>query len=177
MTEAGRPLDAETLRARAAAVRVVGFDVDGVCTDGRLFYGPSGEALHAFHAQDGLGIARARSHLLLVAVTGRKSKNVEARLSELKVPHILQGIFDKAAAFQEVLDANGFGWDQAAFIGDDVNDVPCLQRAALGFTVPNAVLDVFPHAHAVTRKSGGHGALRELLETVLKAQGHWTSDR
>lgn len=165
------------LVSRAQRVRIVGFDVDGVCTDGRIWYGPTGEALHAFHARDGLGIVLARkAGLVLVAVSGRNSPNVAARLGELKVPHILQGVGKKAEAFGRVLAELGAAWDEAAFIGDDVNDVPCLRRAGLAACVPDAADGVATFAHVVTRRSGGQGALRELIEIVLRAQGRWSED-
>lgn len=165
------------LQSRAQRIRVIGFDVDGVCTDGRIWYGPQGEALHAFHARDGLGIVSARkAGLVLVAVTGRTSANVAARLGELKVPHILQGVQKKAEAFGRVLADLGMGWEQAAFIGDDINDVPCLRRAGLAACVPDSAEGVAAFVHVVTRQHGGEGALRELIEMVMRAQGLWEID-
>lgn len=165
------------LQSRAQRIRVIGFDVDGVCTDGRIWYGPQGEALHAFHTRDGLGIVSARkAGLILVAVTGRTSANVAARLGELKVPHILQGVHKKAESFGGVLAQVGAAWEEAAFIGDDVNDVPCLRRAGLAACVPESAEGVARFAHVVTRCRGGEGALRELIEMVLRAQGRWEID-
>ena len=159
---------------RAARIRVVAFDVDGVCTDGRLYYGKDGEVLHAFHARDGLGIALARTAgIILVAISGRVSANVQARLSELKVPHIRQGIMDKASELSNVLAEIGADWSETAFIGDDVNDLACIQRAGLGFCPADAADDVPARAHVVTRRRGGEGALREVIECVLKARGLW----
>lgn len=165
------------LATRAQRIRVIGFDVDGVCTDGRLYYGPTGEALHAFCSRDGLGIVLARkAGLIMAAITGRTSANVQARLGELKVPHIVQGVIKKADAFGAVLDQVGARWEEAAFIGDDVNDVPCLKRAGLAACVPDAADGVADFVHVVTRRKGGEGALRELIEIVLRAQGRWSSD-
>jgi 3-deoxy-D-manno-octulosonate 8-phosphate phosphatase (KDO 8-P phosphatase) len=167
----------EELVARAKRVRLVAFDVDGVCTDGRLYYGPEGEAMHAFHARDGLGIVRARlSGLVLAAVTGRVSKNVDARLRELKVPHILQGVLHKDDALGEILTKTHVTWNEVAWIGDDVNDIPCMRKAGLAACVPDAADDVPAHVHLVTEHKGGRGALRELLELVMKAQGTWRVD-
>jgi 3-deoxy-D-manno-octulosonate 8-phosphate phosphatase (KDO 8-P phosphatase) len=174
MSGGARLSDAE-VEARARRITVVGFDVDGVCTDGKLYYGAQGEALHAFHARDGMGIVKARlAGLTLVAISGRSSANVAARLGELKVPFIRQGIWDKAATLDTVLSEVGAAWEQVAFVGDDINDVPCLRRAALAVAVPDAAADVLPFAHLVTAAAGGRGALREVLERVLKAQGKWT---
>lgn len=165
------------LQSRAQRIRVIGFDVDGVCTDGRIWYGPTGEALHAFHARDGLGIVSARkAGIVLVAVTGRNSANVAARLGELKVPHVLQGVQKKAEAFGAVLLQVGASWEEAAFIGDDINDVPCLRRAGLAACVPESAAGVADFAHVVTRSRGGEGALRELIEMVMRAQGRWEID-
>jgi len=164
----------DDLAARAQCIRVVAFDVDGVCTDGKLYYGEHGEVLHAFFARDGLGIGIARkAGLILVAVSGRSSKHVEARLSELKVPHILQGVAKKDEALERVLDELGATWAETAFIGDDINDLPPMKKAGLACCVPDAADDVAEAAHVVTRRPGGRGALRELLELVLRAQGRW----
>ena len=168
---------AAEIDARAAAIRVLAFDVDGVCTDGRLFYGPDGCALHAFHARDGLGIVRARNAgLLLVAVSGRRSKNVEARLSELKVPHIRQGVQLKAAELQSILAIDGHQWSECCYVGDDVNDVSCLRRAGLAVVPKDAVPDAAAFAHVVTQRRGGDGVLREVVELILRAQGKWVVD-
>jgi 3-deoxy-D-manno-octulosonate 8-phosphate phosphatase (KDO 8-P phosphatase) len=166
------PLD--ELAARARDVKVVAFDVDGVLTDGRLYYGPDGELMHAFQARDGLGMVRARlAGLVLVAVTGRVSKNVDARLRELKVQHVVQGARQKDEELQAVLDKEGASFAQAAFVGDDVNDVCCFAKVRLAACVPDSADDVAPHVHYVTRRKGGEGALREVIELVLKAQGRW----
>jgi 3-deoxy-D-manno-octulosonate 8-phosphate phosphatase (KDO 8-P phosphatase) len=165
------------LATRAQRIRVIGFDVDGVCTDGRLYYGPAGEALHAFATRDGLGMALARkAGLVLAAVSGRTSASVLSRLSELKVPHILQGVSKKADALGGVLAQVGASWEEAAFIGDDVNDVPCMKKVGLAACVPDAADGVADFAHVVVRRRGGEGALRELIEIVLRAQGRWSAD-
>ncbi len=162
------------LAGRAQQVRVVAFDVDGVCTDGKLYYGEHGEVLHAFFARDGLGIGIARAAgLTLVAVSGRTSKHVEVRLRELKVPHILQGIVKKDEALERQLAEIGATWSQTAYIGDDINDMPPMKKAGLACCVLDAADDVAGVAHYVTRRAGGRGALRELLELVLRAQGRW----
>ncbi len=169
-------IDAD-IDARAKKIRVLAFDVDGVATDGRLFYGKDGCALHAFHARDGLGLVRAReAGIVLAAISGRTSANVEARLSELKVPHIRQGVWKKAAELQAILDSVGADWSQCCFVGDDVNDVSCLKRAGLACCPRDAVDDVFAHVHLVSRRDGGHGVLREIVERILRAQGKWTID-
>ena len=165
------------LATRAQRIRVIGFDVDGVCTDARLYYGASGEQLHAFSARDGLGIVLARkAGLIMVAVSGRTSASVTVRMTELKVPHILQGVAKKAEAFGGVLQQLGATWEQAAFIGDDINDVPCMKKAGLAACVPDAADGVSDHVHVIVRRRGGEGALRELIEIVLRSQGRWSAD-
>ena len=166
------PLD--DLVARARDVKVVAFDVDGVLTDGRIYYGPDGELMHAFQARDGLGIVRARlAGLVLVAVTGRVSKNVDARLRELKVHHVVQGARQKDDDLGAVLAKEGASYAQTAYVGDDVNDVCCFEKARFAACVPDSADDVAPHVHYVTRRRGGEGALREVLQMILKAQGRW----
>lgn len=170
-------IEAAELSSRAQRIRVIGFDVDGVCTDARLYYGASGEMMHAFSSRDGLGIVLARkAGLVLAAISGRTSASVAARMGELKVPHILQGVGKKADALGGVLAQVGASWEQAAFIGDDVNDVPCLKRVGLAACVPDAADGVSDFAHVVVRRRGGEGALRELIEIVLRAQGRWSVD-
>jgi 3-deoxy-D-manno-octulosonate 8-phosphate phosphatase (KDO 8-P phosphatase) len=167
-------LSAADLEARARAVRVIAFDVDGVCTDGRLYYGPTGEMLHAFHARDGLGLVLARTAgLVLAAVSGRDSFHVSARMRELRVPHILQGIQHKADAVEKLLAELALPFEALAYIGDDVNDLPVISRAGLSACVADAADDVLTRVDYITRRRGGEGALRELIELVLKAQGKW----
>ena len=162
---------------RARRVRVLAFDVDGVCTDGRLYYGPDGCALHAFHARDGLGIVKAReAGLVLAAISGRASKNVTARLTELKVPHIRQGVQHKAVELDRLLGELGVPWSACCFVGDDVNDVGCLRRAGLAVAPADAVDDAIAVAHHVARRAGGDGVLREVVELVLRAQERWVVD-
>ncbi len=167
--------DVLSVHQRAQRIEVIAFDVDGVCTDGKLYYGPNGEMLHAFHARDGLGMARARvAGIVLCAISGRASQNVLARMQELRVPHVLQGIADKTAALAGVLEQEGKTFAQAAFIGDDINDLPLLKTVGLAACVADAVPQLPPCVHLVTRNKGGEGALRELIEAVLVAQGRWT---
>lgn len=162
------------LDERARKVRVIAFDVDGVCTDGRLYYGPTGEMLHAFHARDGLGLVLARNAgIVLCAVSGRESSHVSARMRELRVPHILQGILHKADAVEKLLSQLALTFEELAYIGDDVNDLPVLSRCGLSACVADAADDVPARVHYITRRRGGEGALRELIELVLKAQGKW----
>ena len=162
------------LAAKAAQIQLVAFDVDGVCTDGRLYYGDDGEALHAFHARDGMGLVLARQQgLPTAAISGRRSGHVQSRLSELKVPHILQGIQDKPAHLENLKAQYGCEWQHVAYVGDDVNDIGLLQKVGLGAAVADAAYGVADCAHFSLQTVGGRGALRELLEGILRVQAKW----
>ena len=159
---------------KAQRIRLVAFDVDGVCTDGRFYYGAQGEALPAFHARDGMGLVLARQHgIPTAAISGRNSKNVQARLSELKVPHIHQGISDKLAVLEALRVQYELQWDEIAFVGDDVNDIVLLQQVGLSVVVADAAYGVGEHATFTLATRGGHGALRELIEGILRCQNKW----
>ncbi len=167
----------DDVRARAAKVKVLAFDVDGVCTDGKLYYGADGCALHAFHARDGLGLVKARlAGITTVAISGRSSKNVEARLGELKVPYIRQGIAHKDRELQGILSELDVDASAVCYVGDDVNDVCVMDIVGLACAVADAEDDAKAHAHHVTQRAGGQGVLRELVELILRAQGRWKTD-
>jgi 3-deoxy-D-manno-octulosonate 8-phosphate phosphatase (KDO 8-P phosphatase) len=170
-------LGAAEIDARARRIKVLAFDVDGVCTDGRLYYGPDGCALHAFHARDGLGLVRARlAGLVCAAISGRASRNVDARLGELKVPYIRQGIMHKDRELQTILNDVGASLDEVCFVGDDVNDLCCLRTVGLAVAPADADPAVLLAVHMVTGRSGGQGVLREVVERILRAQGRWSDD-
>lgn len=165
-----------TISDRARGITVLAFDVDGVCTDGKLYYGPDGCALHAFHARDGLGIVKARqAGIICCAISGRSSKNVDARLGELKVPFIRQGVSDKAAELRGILAELKATPDQACFVGDDVNDLGVMGIVGLSVAVADAETMVLGAAHHVTRCVGGGGVIREVVELILTAQGRWNA--
>jgi 3-deoxy-D-manno-octulosonate 8-phosphate phosphatase (KDO 8-P phosphatase) len=159
---------------RARTIRMLVLDVDGVLTDGRLFYGPDGQALTAFHILDGHGIAMAiRAGLSLAIVTGRESEAVARRAREMGIREIHQKATDKLPVFEGLLAKSGLDASQAACMGDDLPDLPLLRRAGLAITVPDAVDEVRAAAHYVTRRPGGQGAVREAVELLLKSQSHW----
>ena len=165
-----------TVTERARAIALLAFDVDGVCTDGKLYYGPDGCALHAFHARDGLGLVMARqAGIVCCAISGRRSRNVEARLGELKVPFIRQGVGDKATEMQAILQECSLTPAQACFVGDDINDLSVMAMSGLAVAVADAEPAVLAAAHVVTRRLGGGGALREIVELILRAQDRWTA--
>jgi 3-deoxy-D-manno-octulosonate 8-phosphate phosphatase (KDO 8-P phosphatase) len=162
---------------RAKAIRMLVLDVDGVMTDGRLFYGPGGQELTAFHILDGHGIKMAiRSGLTLAIVTGRESEAVAQRMRELGVVELHQKAVDKLAVFQDLLGKSGLDVSQVACMGDDLLDLPLLRRAGLAIAVPDAVDEVRAAAHYVTSRRGGRGAVREAVELLLKSQNLWAGE-
>lgn len=157
---------------RAAQIRLVALDVDGVLTDGRLYYGPHGEALKVFDVRDGHGIKMLLGHGIDVAIlSSRSSDIVAARARELGIRRVLQGRSDKSHAWRELLTEAGVGPHEAGFIGDDLPDVPVLAAAGLAATVADARDEVKAVAHWITPQSGGRGAVRALAEFILRAQG------
>jgi len=163
--------------ARARAVRLAIFDVDGVLTDGTLYIGAQGEAFKAFHIHDGHGVKMLQSGGVAAAIlSGRTSQAVAVRARELGIAHVLQGIGDKAAAFERLVASLGMDGASCAFVGDDLPDLEVMKRCGLAVAVANAVDDVKAAAHYVTRARGGRGAVREFCELVLRAQGRRVAD-
>ena len=158
--------------ARARRVRLVVFDVDGVLTDGRLWYGPGGEELKAFHAFDGHGIHLLRQGGIDTAIlSGRDSAAVEERARELGIGHVMQGIDDKRAAFERMLRRVKVKRAAAAYMGDDLVDLPVLQRCGFACAPREAPEDVRRRVHYVPSAPAGRGAAREVCEFILEAQG------
>jgi 3-deoxy-D-manno-octulosonate 8-phosphate phosphatase (KDO 8-P phosphatase) len=159
------------LRDRARAVRVLVLDVDGVLTDGTLYYSASGEEMKAFNIQDGLGIKMLQAGGVEPAIiSGRGSRALELRAQDLGIRHLVQGAEHKLAAFERLLRDLDLGPQQAACMGDDLPDLPVLERCVLAVTVPDAPDQVRARAHYVSRRRGGHGAVREVCELILAAQ-------
>ena len=160
------------LRARARGIRLLILDVDGVLTNGRLYYSADGDELKAFHIHDGLGLKMLRGTGVEVAiVTGRTSRAVELRAENLGVPHVFQGVGDKLAVFEQLLKRLTLPAEAAAAMGDDLPDLPVLRRCGLASCVPEAPTLVRSHSHYVTQRPGGAGAVRELCELIMAAQG------
>ena len=157
---------------RAGRVRVMIFDVDGVLTDGHLWYGPAGEALKAFSVLDGHGMKMLmKSGVEVALLSGRSSPAVSIRAAELGIRHALQGIEDKASAFAGLLARLGLAADQAGFMGDDLVDLPVLRRSAFACAPGGAHALVLRHAHYIAAAAAGAGAAREVCEYVMQAQG------
>ena len=159
--------------ARARAVRLAIFDVDGVLTDGTIYMGPAGEAFKAFNIADGHGVKMLQAAGVAVAIiSGRSSEAVARRAEELAIAHLVQGSKDKFADFERVIEGLGLGREACAFVGDDLPDLAVMRACGFAVAVANAADAVKAHAHYVTTASGGRGAVREFCELVLRAQGH-----
>lgn len=157
---------------RAQTVRLMIFDVDGVMTDGGLYYTDAGEELKAFNSLDGHGLKMLRqSGVQLAIITGRSSNLVAHRARNLGIDHVIQGAHDKLASFEKLLADTGFTPADCGYMGDDVIDLPVMRRAAFAVAVPDSPTLVRQHAHYVTGARGGHGAVREACEVIMQAQG------
>lgn len=165
-----RDMDA-ALRERAADVRLLVLDVDGVLTDGKLYFDHDGNELKAFDTRDGLGIkALQRFGIEVAVITGRESGAVTHRMAQLQVKHVYQGREDKLSAFLDLLELTGLDAAQVCFAGDDWIDLPLLMRVGLAVSVPDAEERVKEHAHLITKRKGGDGAVREVCNLILAAQ-------
>ena len=157
---------------KAGAIRLLVLDVDGVLTDGRLYFGPRGEALKVFDVRDGYGLtALRRAGVEIAVISGRRSPAVAARCRELEVRHVHQGVSDKLAVFERLRVRLKLAPEACACVGDDLPDVPLMNAVAL----PSAVADAHPAvrraAAVVTRQGGGRGAVREVCDLLLAAAG------
>ena len=174
-------------QARARRIKLLLFDVDGVLTDGKLFLFPvstsesggaaSGQIVveaKGFHAQDGAGISIARiAGIKAGLITRRNSETVALRARDLKLEQVHQGIRNKLKAFREILSAERLSASEVAFVGDDVIDLTVMRNCGFSVAVANARREVKQAAHYVTPHAGGDGALRDVIEFILKAQGKW----
>jgi len=157
---------------RAKRIKLVVFDVDGVMTDGSLYLCDDGQEFKAFNVQDGLGMKLLKATgVELGIITGRTSNVVVKRAENTGVEHYFQGVENKLEAFDRLVGDLGLEYEQCAFMGDDFIDLPPMRRAGLAVTVPAAPQLVKAHAHYVTQREGGRGAVRELVELIMRAQG------
>jgi 3-deoxy-D-manno-octulosonate 8-phosphate phosphatase (KDO 8-P phosphatase) len=165
----------ELLKA-AHGVRIVFLDVDGVLTDGGLHFTDQGETTKRFNTLDGHGIKLLqKAGLVAAVVTGRDSAPLRLRLQQLGVTHAVFGTEDKVPAAQSILDALGLDWSQAAMMGDDWPDLPVMRRCALAAAPANAHAENVAQADFVSQAEGGQGAVRELCDLVLMANGHYAA--
>jgi 3-deoxy-D-manno-octulosonate 8-phosphate phosphatase (KDO 8-P phosphatase) len=164
----------DALLARAKGVRIVFFDVDGVLTDGKLYYSEQGEVLKAFHSLDGHGLKMLqRAGIVPAIISGRDSPALRTRLAHIGVTQFALGTEDKLPAAEKLLAALGLNWSQAAAMGDDWPDLPLLSHAALACAPANAHHEAKAVAHLVTQTVGGMGAARELVDVLLHACGQY----
>ena len=157
---------------KAAHIRLLIFDVDGVLTDGSLFIGDDGQEYKAFNSQDGHGIKMLIKHGVIVAIiTGRTSKVVEYRMANLGIEHVYQGQRNKLPAYEKLAADLGISAAETAYVGDDVVDLPVMRRVGLAIAVQDAHPLVCTHSHWQTPRCGGRGAARDVCEMLLEAKG------
>ena len=164
----------QSIQERAARVKLLLMDCDGVLTDGRIWILENGEDQKAFHTRDGLGLELLhRAGLRSGVISGRNSSALARRAQSLGISFVWQGREDKREAFADTLAQAGITRDEVAFVGDDLTDLPLMAQSALAVAVADAVAEVKSRAHYVTTANGGNGAVREVVELILKAQGRW----
>ena len=166
----------DDLLARARAVKLLIFDIDGVLTDGSLFYGDDGQDYKAFNSRDGHGIKMLRASGVETAIlTGRMSQVVLHRARNLGIGRIIQGAHDKLVSYEAMLIETGLRAEETAYMGDDVVDLPVMRRCGLACTVPDAPIEVQSRSHYVAQAAAGRGAGREVCELIMRAQGTWAA--
>lgn len=158
--------------AKAADVRLMGFDIDGVMTDGHLYFSPRGDEMKAFFVRDGLGLQMlAKGGVKLAIITGRSSDIVAQRAANLGIGLVLQGVKDKKAAMADLLEREGLSFAEAGYMGDDVVDVAVMRACGFSATVPDGHALARRHADYAAAAAAGAGAVREVCEFILRAQG------
>jgi 3-deoxy-D-manno-octulosonate 8-phosphate phosphatase (KDO 8-P phosphatase) len=161
-------------RDRAKKIRLLLLDVDGVLTDGRLAFDGAGQEIKFFHIRDGQGIRLLQQAGIHVGIlTGRRSKAVSYRASDLGIRLVFQNLRDKGQALETILKKENLKATQVCYVGDDLVDLAILARVGLAVAVSDAVPEVKAVAHCITRCPGGRGAVREICEEILKVQGRW----
>lgn len=164
----------DNLIQKAREIKLLVLDVDGVLTDGRIIVSDSGDEVKHFNVRDGHGIKMImRYGIEVLFLTGRISKVVNHRAKELGITEIYQGIFDKAKACDEILQKKSLQFEEIAYMGDDIVDIPVLQRVGFSVTVSDASEYVKNFVDYITTKEGGKGAVREVCEIILQAKGYW----
>jgi len=162
------------IQDRAQHIKLLLMDCDGVLTDGRIWLFDNGEEQKGFHTRDGLGIELwHRAGLKSGIISGRNSTAVERRAQGLGMSFVVQGVKEKVQAFDDTVAQAGVTNDEVAFIGDDLNDIPLMLRSGFAVAVADAAVEARERAHYVTKLSGGQGAVREVIELILKAQKRW----
>ncbi len=164
----------QSLLKKASTVKMLVMDVDGVLSNGQIIYDANGVETKTFDVQDGFGIQRLHQAGIQTAIiTGRSSAIVDKRAKELKITHLVQGREDKLTALNELLKTTHLTLNECAYIGDDWTDISALQSVGFAVTVPNAHHEVIKYVDMVTTRQGGHGAVREVCDILLKATGYY----
>lgn len=167
-------MDRAAVLAAARRVRLVGFDIDGVLTDGRLHYDDDGGESKSFHVHDGLGLKLlAAAGIETVVISARHSAAAARRLRELGIGEVHLGVGNKLEVFDALRQARALSWADCAYMGDDLPDLAVLQRVAVAATVADATPTIRALAHWIAERDGGRGAVREFAEWLLQAQGRW----
>ncbi|HAG93384.1 MAG: hypothetical protein CMK83_14400 [Pseudomonadales bacterium] len=162
----------EALHSKARAIKLVAFDIDGIMTDGRLYFTSLGDEIKAFNVKDGLGLKLLRDSGVEVAIiTGRTSELVNRRARDLKIDKLIQGREDKKAALQELMAQENLSAEQVAYMGDDLPDLGAIRAAGLGVTVADAMPVIKQYADIITAAKGGDGAVREFCDWLMQTQG------
>ena len=165
---------ADNIAERARKIRLLILDCDGVLTDGRIIMLPGGDETKAFDVKDGHAMVMAgRAGLPIAIISGRKSSIVQARAKELGVAHLHQMAWVKTEPYEKILAEEKLTDEEVCYVGDDVVDIPLLRRAGLAVSVADAVEEAKQYSHVVTKRAGGRGAVREVIEIILKAQDKW----
>lgn len=168
----GKLLETADIQARLKKIRLLILDVDGVMTDGRIFWLDGHGWTRHFHIKDGYGLKLLmKSGIDIAVISGGDSKDVRTRMEFLKIPHVFLGDEDKIKALEKIVQATKLELEQMAFMGDDLFDIPVLERVGFSATVPHAVDPVKARVHYVTETPGGWGAVREVADAIRKAQG------
>jgi 3-deoxy-D-manno-octulosonate 8-phosphate phosphatase (KDO 8-P phosphatase) len=163
-----------TLLERARKTRLLIMDVDGVLTDGRIIQDCHGHEVKVFDVKDGHGIVMAhRAKLRTGLISGRESETITRRAEELSIELVFQKVWNKLEVYEKILMDTALTHDEVAYVGDDVVDIPLLRRVGLAVAVADAVDEVKAVSHFITQRPGGQGAVREVIELILRAQGHW----
>ncbi|MFQ3549214.1 MAG: HAD hydrolase family protein [Armatimonadota bacterium] len=161
------------MKEKLAKVKLIAMDVDGTLTDGSMVF-MSGDQLKVFNARDGLGMRIALSNGLHIAwITGNICQAINERAETLGITHVYQGVWQKRKALKEISIAYGVSYEEMAYVGDDINDIPAFDTVGVSFAVNDASEEARLAADIVTSSKGGHGAVREVIERILKAQGEW----
>jgi 3-deoxy-D-manno-octulosonate 8-phosphate phosphatase (KDO 8-P phosphatase) len=171
-TAAGKLLETPDIQARLKKIRLLILDIDGVMTDGRLFWLEGHGWTRHFHIKDGYGLkVLMKCGIDVAVISGGDSKDVRVRVEHLKIKHAFFGDEDKLKALDKIIEATGLTTEQMAFMGDELFDIPVIERVGFSATVPHAVDAVKVRAHYITESPGGWGAVREIADAIRKAQG------